>query len=466
MVHLIKSQRGGMKLVDNYNYIYRVDQKSGEKTYWKCEYSKCKARLHTVMDVDKVNVCICKTVSEHSHPSNPSKTKMCDVKAKLKSEALSSPLSSRMLIEQMASSMDESTLSLMSNASNLARSVRSWRQRVNQSHPIPVGRCGYSIPQDYKFLKNGEQFLIFDSGEQDTDRILIFGAQDALEDLASSKYWACDSTFKCFPENYFQLCTLHMIVGHVSVPRLFILLPNKNEVTYIKLLTILKCINKSLCPETLMMDFEKTIINAFQTVFPLTGMTGCLFHMSKNIYRHIVNLGLNLRYSKDVDFNLKMKCFTALAFLPIPDVIDGFIELADDDDLPQEFISYFETHFIGGERGQGEGRRRVRPTFPIELWNVFSITMNHKIRTSDCMEAAHNGLQSSITTEHPNLWKLIDHLKREEGSAKKKKCELERGDNKIINKSRNATLQSVMSEYDPTQKVRYLKSISWNLHSF
>ena len=50
---------------------------------------------------------------------------------------------------------------------------------------------------------------------------------------------------------------------------------------------------------------------------------------------------------------------------------DGFIELSDDVDLPQELVSYFETHYIGGERGRGERRRRVEPTFPIELWNVF-----------------------------------------------------------------------------------------------
>ena len=39
-----------------------------------------------------------------------------------------------------------------------------------------------------------------------------------------------------------------------------------------------------------------------------------------------------------------------LVFLPVSDITDGFIELTDDDDLAQELVSYFETHYIGGER--------------------------------------------------------------------------------------------------------------------
>ena len=61
-----------------------------------------------------------------------------------------------------------------------------------------------------------------------------------------------------------------------------------------------------------------------------------------------------------------MKCFCALAFVPVSDVIDTFDELCDDDDLPQDFISYFELHYIGGRRDRGANIRRVAPTFSIE----------------------------------------------------------------------------------------------------
>ena len=37
-----------------------------------------------------------------------------------------------------------------------------------------------------------------------------------------------------------------------------------------------------------------------------------------------------------------------IAFFPVSDVIDGFVELTDD--LSHELVSYFEIHYIGGER--------------------------------------------------------------------------------------------------------------------
>ena len=67
----------------------------------------------------------------------------------------------------------------------------------------------------------------------------------------------------------------------------------------------------------------------------------------------------------------------ALAFVPLSDVVDAFEELIDNDDLPQDIVSYFETHHIGGVRGRGRYRRRVAPTFPMVLWNVFERTVNN-----------------------------------------------------------------------------------------
>ena len=58
-----------------------------------------------------------------------------------------------------------------------------------------------------------------------------------------------------------------------------------------------------------------------------------------------------------------------LAFPPVSNVIDGFFELTDD--LPQELVSYFETHCFAGERGREGLKGAVEPTLPKELWNVY-----------------------------------------------------------------------------------------------
>ena len=114
-----------------------------------------------------------------------------------------------------------------------------------------------------------------------------------------------------------------------------------------------------------------------------------------------------MRYQSDSEFNTLVKCFAALAFIPPSDVVDAFEELIDNDDLPQDLVSYFEAHYIGGVRGRGPHRRRVAPTFPVGLWNVFEQTVNNLPNTNNSVEGFHNALQSSVTNTHPNIWKLI-----------------------------------------------------------
>ncbi|QQP50943.1 Putative LOC100898192, partial [Caligus rogercresseyi] len=129
-------------------------------------------------------------------------------------------------------------------------------------------RSGYSIPFEYRTLDSGENFLLYDSGVMDDQRILIFGTQGGLNDLTNIKDWSCDGTFKCAPSLYYQLFTLHVVVRHSSIPRIFALLPNKTTNTYLRLLGCLKHIHPRLNPENVMMDFEKGVISAFEEVFP------------------------------------------------------------------------------------------------------------------------------------------------------------------------------------------------------
>ncbi|CAI9723094.1 Hypothetical predicted protein [Octopus vulgaris] len=78
-------------------------------------------------------------------------------------------------------------------------------------------------------------------------------------------------------------------MSSISIPHLFVLLPGKSEITCSKLFSGLKGLHKSLNPEALMVDFEKATINAFSHTFTTT-IKGCLFHMTKNIHRKIVDI--------------------------------------------------------------------------------------------------------------------------------------------------------------------------------
>ena len=239
-------------------------------------------------------------------------------------------------------------LCLLASISTLSRNVRGWRQVNQQAPPIPKSRSGYPIPDKYKYLNSGELFLLHDSGETDENRILIFGTQSDLDAREKYDNWACDGTFKCCPEIFYQLFTIHS-----TVPQIFALLPNKAQETYNRLFQTLKSMCPTFQPKTLMIDFEMASVNSFSDCFTTTNVTGCFFHLCQNIFRKVVNLGLKVRYQTDSHFNTKVKCLSALAFVPVADVISVFELLSDDDEFPQELISYFELNYIGCERGKG-----------------------------------------------------------------------------------------------------------------
>ena len=56
---------------------------------------------------------------------------------------------------------DTAACPLMPPLSNLSHNIRSWRQKKNQSPPVIQKRNRYMIPDENKFLENGEDFLLF-----------------------------------------------------------------------------------------------------------------------------------------------------------------------------------------------------------------------------------------------------------------------------------------------------------------
>ena len=71
-------------------------------------------------------------------------------------------------------------------------------------------------------------------------------------------------------------------------------------------------------------DFELDLQNAVKVVFPTIKIEGCLFHLSQACHRKICELGYKSKYSTEKQFQLKVKVFCALAFLPIEHVVPAF----------------------------------------------------------------------------------------------------------------------------------------------
>ena len=151
---------------------------------------------------------------------------------------------------------------------SMRRALRRKRQDVTAPNPLPESRRDINLPEELTKLPSGEEFLRFDSGPDDANRILIFGTQRNTDILVRSSSIYADETFKIAPELFYQLYTLHAVHPNGAVfPCIYALLPNKTTETYVRLFQKLKELKPDLNPQDVMIDFEKAAKNTPERVF-------------------------------------------------------------------------------------------------------------------------------------------------------------------------------------------------------
>ncbi|KAI6658769.1 hypothetical protein LOD99_15094 [Oopsacas minuta] len=214
---LIRTNNGGQKLLEG-GYVYLMHRRVGEMKHWQCEQrGECKARVHTK------GIEIVKRTNEHLHVPDVQATACCEMKASIKRKARDTQDSSHHIIGELDS---------------LKRTIQRQRASVLSAPVQPTALAELVLPAEYQRTAKGEQFLLYDSGEDDAHRFLIFGTQRNLGMLQQSKIWLADGTFKTAPPLFAQVYVVHglrggddpMKTGHL-LPSLFVLLPNKTEDT-------------------------------------------------------------------------------------------------------------------------------------------------------------------------------------------------------------------------------------------
>ena len=82
----------------------------------------------------------------------------------------------------------------------------------------------------FKFPKSSNILFFFDKGKNEFEKFIIFALPEILLLLETTKdSWLGDGTFKQCPDKFYQLCTIHVIIGGYNQPCIYALLPNKTE---------------------------------------------------------------------------------------------------------------------------------------------------------------------------------------------------------------------------------------------
>ncbi|CAF1542048.1 unnamed protein product [Adineta ricciae] len=312
----------------------------------------------------------------HNHHGSAVNNEVRLFNDKLYSRAISTTESTQHVIDYSLNGVSDQMVARLPSFKHIKRNIQ--RQRLeNDLPPIPHDTNFTMIPTSLTLTSKNDKFLQFDSGPGD-NRLVIFASFNQLEILE----------------------------------QIFALLTDKRQLTYERLIDELCRLCPSWNPTSVMVDFEKAAINAFQKRFGTTTnplpISACFFHLQKSIqrklqlqlYRLFWDLGLKSNYENDSQFAYDVNKIAALAFLQCQNVSQGFDDLYTSlSSVHEPLLNYFEDTYIGRRRPNG----RAKPRYPIELWNMHERTINGAMRTNNQAEAWHRRFNSAIECEHPSL---------------------------------------------------------------
>lgn len=78
-----------------------------------------------------------------------------------------------------------------------------------------------------------------------------------------------------------------------------------------------------------------------------------------------------------------------------------------------QLADYFEEYYIGLRNRGGRGGRR-NPLYPRSLWNMTERVLQGLQRTINHLEGWHNRFNAALTSLHPNIWRFIAAVKKQQ----------------------------------------------------
>lgn len=455
------SVRGARKLKYR-DFVYcRNKTLTNGNTYWECSQRRsgngCRAKL--ILDPGD-NLVV--QPGTHTHAPDPGRVQAEVLRSNMKQDAKVLESRTNILVARHLEAADEGVMAHLPKIETIRRDVRRQRQL---QHGLPVVpdpfNTMFEIPNQLTTTINGN-FLQFDNGLE--DRILIFGTPGSLNYLSNSTHWFMDGTFSTAPPQFAQLYTVHGFNIGRNVVGAYCLLPNKRLATYTQMLNQIRQLTNNQNLESVMIDFEATMISALEEVFPQVPVKGCLFHLCKNIYRRVQGEGLTELYMNDANFRMTIKMIGALSLVPIEDTLQAFEELANyAGEEAQIILDYFETNYVG-ELRRG---RRLAPRFAHAIWNMHNRVENELARTNNDLEGWHNAFAGFFDGHHENIWKCIVALKKDSAINHHKITQGLIGapvpPQRPVYRRVNENLQTLIRNYDANNILGFLRGVAYNL---
>jgi len=422
------------------------------------------------------------STSAHDHASNAVKVKVAQSAERALKILEANPSSSTasVLCSWSKENLDPYEKSASIKVSSMERKIQRRKEKLALHPPAPTNFDDLAIlPEAFTTTATGQRFLLDNVELDGGTRMIVFASADAIQWLSRAKVWSCDGTFATAPLPFTQIYTIMAELNGTAFPAVFALLPDKLGSTYRSLFSVLKVkLSEPLEVDTLLVDFENSVMNQFISVFPrCKRISGCLVHFKRALWRKIGQKSLQRQYCSSLDIQIAVNCVSALIYVPAEEVpayyeailkelmpgicdrIDQTFDESESDDIKanlNDWFTYFERTFIGSKSRFGYSNPRYSP----KVWTKHDDILNDEKLTTNANELYHSQLRKSIPL-NATLWKVLDVFREQEVKARIRRQE-QLGTPSSERKSLENVheLKAVVSNRLEFSKIDYLKHVA------
>ncbi|KAF1741753.1 hypothetical protein MXB_2863 [Myxobolus squamalis] len=268
----------------------------------------------------------------------------------------------------------------------------------------PADRQSIIVPEAYTTYKSSpselEQFLLWDSGRGDNDRILFFGRESNTSSSNQMIKLYADGTFVLYLPLFAQIYILIAERGGFVLPILYVLFSNKDSATYNRMFVAIRTLWPNFRPVSFSIDFKQAAVSAARSTFSDISIHGFLFYLTKNMRKKLSDEGLFCRYNTTPNFELAARMIVAIAFVPSHRIDSALemllVELPDDLKVVLNWLegSYVSCLVCGVRCGA---------LFPFHMWSVYECTLRSLDHTNNHAEVAHCQIRAEFGMEHLTL---------------------------------------------------------------
>ena len=183
---------------------YSLKRKNKTTTNWNCsKYQTHKCRATAITDGEN----FFETRGQHTHNISTGKPDARLVLKTIKdlSDSNTPTVAVATAIQPIT---DIATQLALSSKENLVRTAQRARKQREEVLTVSQATRSFEIPELFK------SFIRFDRGQNDHERIILFGDLEMLRVLETSNFSLADGTFKLTPKMFYQL--IKFIYCHLS----------------------------------------------------------------------------------------------------------------------------------------------------------------------------------------------------------------------------------------------------------